>query len=137
MNSLFHKLIMLKATEAFACLHRWYCCSKGLERLRWAETKLHAVGRPPKDTSAQRLSVKVGGFFVQTLKLTVNSGKRVTREILSFAVIWNLFLVFSSESYLSFTVSCFSGVLPERRAACNSLIFRETRSFLFCFLSVE
>ena len=55
------------------------------------------VGRnrtPHCGQASERLSAKVGGVFVQTLGLTVNGGKRVTREILSFAVIWNLFLVF-------------------------------------------
>lgn len=134
MNSLFHKLItlLLKATEVFACLHRWYFCSKGLEQLRWAETELHAVGRPPKGTSAQRLSVKVGGFFVQTLRLNVNSRKRVTREILSCAVIWNLFLGFLvnpiSISLYNVFLECYLSV-----ELLVTLIFRETRGFCFVF----
>lgn len=117
MNSLFHKLItlMLKATEVFARLHCWYFRSKGLEQLRRAETELRAVGRAPTGTSAERLSVKVGGFFVQTLRLAVNSGKRVKREILSSAVIWNLLLVF----------------------LVNPIFISLYTVFLECYLSVE
>lgn len=115
MNSLFHKLItlMLKATEVFARLHCWYFCSKGLEQLRRAETELHAVGRPPTGTSAERLSVKVGGFFCPNTEISCEQWEESYKGNPIFCCYLEPVVVFSSESYLYFTVYCFSGVLSE------------------------
>lgn len=130
MNSLFHKLIMLmlKATEVFAPPPHWCCCSRGLERLRWAETELRAVGRPPKCGSARRLSVEGRWGFGRTLRLAVNSGQRVAREIVSFAIIWNLFFLVNPTSIsLCVFLECY---LSNELLVTN---FQKTRGvFVFC-----
>jgi len=128
MNSLFHKLSTprLKAAEVFARRHRLRFCGRGLGQLRWAEAELRAAGSPPSGT-------RPGGWvLVQTIAAPCE--ERYEGSAASCCCVEPA-LGFCRESYLCFMYNVFLECYLSVELLVT-LIFRETRGVLFCFLSI-